>query len=155
MQKEIIVMVGTPLSGKSTYVKNNYPHYKVISRDDIIMELSNSDNYNDAWLNVDQKLVDKIYNERLNTLLSNNENIVIDKTNMNVKSRSKLISIIPKDYCKIAVVMPILSDEEYEKRNTNRFITENKDISYNVFRSMTDSFEPPTKEEGFNYILNI
>lgn len=78
MQKEIIVMVGTPLSGKSTYVKNNYPHYKVISRDDIIMELSNSDNYNDAWLNVDQKLVDKIYNERLNTLLSNNENIVID-----------------------------------------------------------------------------
>ena len=76
MQKEIIVMVGTPLSGKSTYVKNNYPHYKLISRDDIVMELGNSDNYNDAWLNVDQKLVDKIYNERLNTLLSNNENIV-------------------------------------------------------------------------------
>lgn len=155
MQKEIIVMVGTPLSGKSTYVKNNYPLYKIISRDDIVMELGNSDNYNDAWLNVDQKLVDKIYNERLNTLLSNNENIIIDKTNMNIKSRSKLISIIPKDYCKIAVVMPILSDEEYEKRNTNRFITENKDISYNVFRSMTDSFEQPTTDEGFDFIINI
>ena len=45
------------------------------------------------------------------------------------------------------------SDEEYQKRNIDRNAKENKWIPPTVIKSMIDSFQVPTPEEGFNNII--
>jgi hypothetical protein len=56
------------------------------------------------------------------------------------------------DFYKIAVVFPILSSEEYERRNILRNSEENKWIPPHVIQSMIDSYQMPTEEEGFHQI---
>ena len=53
----VIILIGPPLSGKSTWIRNNFPTTDVISRDEIVMEVYGSRNYDDAFKNVNQKLI--------------------------------------------------------------------------------------------------
>jgi predicted kinase len=41
-QTEIVVLVGPPAIGKSTYIKSKYPESDIVSRDDIVDQVSNS-----------------------------------------------------------------------------------------------------------------
>ena len=61
----VILLVGPPLSGKTTWINNNFPDTYVISRDEIVMEVFGSRNYNDAFRNVNQKDVDKVLRQRI------------------------------------------------------------------------------------------
>lgn len=44
-----MLLVGPTLSGKSTWLKTNYPNVKVISRDEIVMEVAGTIDYNKAF----------------------------------------------------------------------------------------------------------
>ena len=60
-----VILVGTPLSGKDTFLsKLGIDNIEVISRDQIILELCPDMNYNQAWKSVNQKLVDKALKNR-------------------------------------------------------------------------------------------
>jgi tRNA uridine 5-carbamoylmethylation protein Kti12 len=48
-----------------------------------------------------------------------------------------------------------LSDEEYTKRNIDRNAKENKWIPPFVIKSMIDSYQEPTLEEGYDRIVII
>jgi len=56
------------------------------------------------------------------------------------------------DFYKEAVVFPVLSNEEYDRRNKIRTVNENKSIPLAVLRTMLNSYQSPTKEEGFDKI---
>ena len=59
----VIVLIGPPMSGKTTWIKQNFPTTNVISRDDIVMEVYGSKNYTEAFKNVDlQQLSGNWYN---------------------------------------------------------------------------------------------
>ena len=60
-QPFVILLVGPPMSGKTTWINTNFPDIDVISRDEILMEVYGSRDYTEAFRNVDQKLVDKTY----------------------------------------------------------------------------------------------
>lgn len=151
----VILLVGPTLSGKSTWIRNNYPDTNIISRDEIVMEFAGTRDYNKAFKIVDQKLVDKILSERLTESNSTKTSTIVDMTNMTVKRRKQTLSYFDSDFYKVAVVFPILSDEEYEKRNIDRNAKENKWIPPSVIKSMIDSFEMPTTEEGFDNIISL
>jgi predicted kinase len=151
----VILLVGPTLSGKSFFIRNNYPDVNVISRDEIVMEFAGTRDYNKAFKIVDQKLVDKILSERLTESNSTKTSTIVDMTNMTVKRRKQTLSYFDSDFYKVAVVFPILSDEEYEKRNIDRNAKENKWIPPSVIKSMIDSFEMPTTEEGFDNIISL
>jgi tRNA uridine 5-carbamoylmethylation protein Kti12 len=53
----------------------------------------------------------------------------------------------------LAVVFPILSDDEYQNRNISRNSKENKWIPPSVIKSMIDSYQEPTYDEGFTNII--
>lgn len=143
------------MSGKSTWVKNNISTETIISRDQTLMEIYGSDDYNLAFNNVDQKLVNRSVLEKINQSVIKKENVIIDMTNISSKTRRRNLSYFTKDYNKIAIVFPILSNDEYNKRNEYRRINENKSISNGVLKNMIESFTKPTLDEGFNKIIEI
>ena len=151
----VILLVGPPLSGKTTWVNNNFPDTYVISRDEIVMEVFGSRNYNDAFRNVKQKDVDKVLRQRIADAAKSGNNVIVDMTNISPKRRRSTLSNFDKDYTKVAVIFPTLSDNEYLVRNNQRMIKENKSISISIIKDMISSYVPPSLEEGFNEIISL
>ena len=148
-----MLLVGPTLSGKSTWIRNNYPTINVISRDEIVMEVAGTRDYNKAFETVDQKLVDRVLAERLTDANLTKTSTIIDMTNMTVKRRAQTLRYFDDSFYKIAVVFPILSDEQYQMRNIDRNSKENKWIPPSVIKSMIDSYQEPTSDEGFSKII--
>lgn len=151
----VIILSGIPMSGKSTWVRENHPNTFTISRDEIVMEVAGTRDYNLAFKNVDQKVVDKLLVERITDAANKKVDVIIDMTNLSRKVRLKNLSYFSNDYYKISVVLPILDSEEYERRNNFRLINENKFIPPFVIKSMMDSFVLPIDDEGFDEIIFI
>ena len=151
---KVILLIGHPLVGKSTWVKNNYPNAKVISRDDIVLEVYGSDDYNMAFDYVDQKEVDKILTQRLIQAGLQSDDVIIDMTHMASKRRMKNLMKFP-NHNKIGVVFSHLDDDEIIRRNQYRLITEKKSIPLSVVKNMIQSFQEPNKEEGFDEIIFV
>jgi predicted kinase len=149
----VMLLVGPTLSGKSTWIRNNYPTVNVISRDEIVMEVAGTRDYNKAFETVDQKLVDRVLAERLTDANLTKTSTIVDMTNMTVKRRSQTLRYFDDSFYKIAVVFPILSDEQYQMRNIDRNSKENKWIPPSVIKSMIDSYQEPTSDEGFSKII--
>jgi predicted kinase len=149
----VMLLVGPTLSGKSTWIRNNYPTINVISRDEIVMEVAGTRDYNKAFETVDQKLVDRVLAERLTDANLTKTSTIVDMTNMTVKRRSQTLRYFDDNFYKIAVVFPILSDEQYQMRNIDRNSKENKWIPPSVIKSMIDSYQEPTSDEGFSKII--
>jgi predicted kinase len=151
----VILLVGVPMSGKSTWVRENISDEIIISRDRILMDVYGSDDYNKAFNNVDQGKVDKVLLKTINDSVTNRDNVVIDMTNISAKTRRRNLSYFTKDYTKIAVVFPILTGDEYSRRNDYRMVNENKSIPLGVLRNMIQSFTIPTIDEGFDKIIKL
>jgi len=149
----VMLLVGPTLSGKSTWIRNNYPTINVISRDEIVMEVAGTRDYNKAFETVDQKLVDRVLAERLTDANLTKTSTIVDMTNMTVKRRAQTLRYFDDNFYKIAVVFPLLSDEQYQMRNIDRNSKENKWIPPSVIKSMIDSYQEPTSDEGFSKII--
>lgn len=152
----VILLIGPPLSGKTTFVKNTFKDesFELISRDQIVMNVYGSDDYNEAFNRVDQKEVDKVL---VNTIMSASKarkNVIIDMTNLSSKRRKYNLSFF-EDYYKMAVIFPILEEEEYERRNAKRTLDENKTIPMHVIKNMISSYQPIKHDEGFNRVISI
>ena len=157
MKSKVILLVGPPLSGKDTYLKNkDYPDYEIISRDDILMSLHETDDYSSAFNTINQKEVDKILNQKIQDAISEKKNVIINMTNLSKKSRNKHLCKFPNEtYNKIAIVFPKLELMEYEFRNNKRKNEINKFIPMEVIKDMIDRWENVTFEEGFNTIIKL
>ena len=153
----VILLVGPPLSGKSFYIKeylkNIDSNVRVISRDELVMEVYGSDDYNTAFKEVNQKDVDRLLDLRLKEVNINKENVIIDMTNMVVNRRVKTLRYFSDGYYKEVIVFPVLETEEYDRRNKERNVNENKWIPPFVISSMLNSYQEPTLDEGFNKIV--
>lgn len=151
----VMLLVGPPLSGKSTWIRQNYPMVQVISRDEIVMELAGTRDYNKAFSEVDQKEVDRVLSQRLTECASSGESVIIDMTNMTQKRRMQTLNYFSEDYYKVAVIFPLLSDEEYGIRNQKRIEQENKNLPISIVKRMISSYQPISKEEGFDKVMSI
>ena len=144
-----IVMVGLPMSGKSTWMRNftkENQDYEILSRDNVILELGKGLSYTEAYNTVDQNEVNKIFQDRCKEAIENRKNIIFDLTNMSKKARRKSIGNLSNDYKKTAQV--IIADLEILKeRNAKRVKEEGKHIPEEVIDAMVKSFYPPMYDE--------
>ena len=148
------IMIGAPGSGKSTWIKNHLQNNVIIiSRDNIVMELANTSDYQKAWNSVDQKQVDKILQERFDNI-NGVGNFAIDMTNMSKKSRKRWINKIDKSLYEIEAIVFELPKEVLIERNKLRQ-AENKNMPLMVIDQMLNNYEKPSHDEGFNGIYYI
>jgi len=151
----VIILIGPPLSGKTTWIRENFPTTEVISRDETVMEVYGSRNYTEAFNNVDQKEVDKVLTQKFLDANTAKKNVIVDMTHMASKRRKQNLNYFSNDYYKLGVIFPILSDDEYEKRNQKRIEEENKDLPMRIVKSMISSYQPITPDEGFNKVITL
>lgn len=155
----VLVLVSPPLGGKSffceKYKEEIDKNVIIISRDEILFELSDTTDYNLAFKCVKQSLVDKILKERLIEADNNEQNVIIDMDHVTIKSRNDSIKYFSKNYNKVAVIFPILSDSEYHNRNKSRMLKECKKISMSIVKRMINCYEPIDEDEKFNKVIHI
>ena len=87
-------------------------------------------------------------------IVDNGISVVIDRTNLTVKSRKKLLDIINKSaysYKKIAIVLECDPDVLEQRLNSRP----GKSIPSHAINNMRKTFQKPTKEEGFDDIVEV
>ena len=155
----ILMLIGPPLSGKTFFyrkflseIDNNV---ELISRDETVMEVYGSRNYTEAFNNVDQKEVDRVLTQKFLDANAAKKNVIVDMTHMASKRRKQNLNYFSNDYYKLGVIFPILSDDEYVRRNQKRIEEENKDLPMGIVKSMISSYQPITPDEGFNKVITL
>lgn len=151
----VLILVGPPLSGKDTALKQLNLDAEMVSRDQILLDLYGSDNYDEAFKNVNQKEVDRILISTLQKYSKEKRNVVINMTHMNRKRRKYNLDFFGDDFYKVAIIFPILDELEYNRRNEKRRKEENKFIPTHVLKNMISSYQTISPEEGFNKIVTL
>lgn len=149
-QKQVIINVGLPCSGKTSGIhklKKEDTKQFVVSRDSLIASKFPNLTYTEAWGRVDQKEIDKELQELFKEAREHDK-VIVDMTHMSRKSRRKSLSHFGSDYKKIANVYMVSLDKVYE-RSDNRV---GKKIPQRVFYKMMRSFYPPLYDENLDEI---
>jgi predicted kinase len=153
---ELIMLTGLPGCGKSTF---RAPYNAVLSTDDYIekhvKELGKT--YNDIFSSLIDKAQDELKLDMAWYIDSYEKIIVWDQTNLTPKSRMRKIAQFDSAggvrYRKIAVffepdlTLAIVRNEA--RRATGR------NLSQYLLEDMAQMITPPTKSEGFDYVLHI
>jgi bifunctional polynucleotide phosphatase/kinase len=133
-ENKVIILVGSPASGKST-ICGHFSNFKCINQDDL-------------------KTLSKCKKE-LNNCLKNADDIIIDNTNRNIKTRANWIDIIkPFTSYKIICINIIEPKEVSMHINCYRMLTSNKKIPAIAIHTYYKNYEAPQLNEGFDKIIN-
>ncbi len=137
-------LVGLPGSGKSTWAEQRFL-MPIVSSDKWVERLAEQlgKTYNEAFADVIKEAT-LLFNKEIDALIEARRDFVWDQTNLNVKTRAGKLSRI-KGYDIIATVFEIES-EELERRRAGR---PEKTIPAHILKSMADTYQVPTVDEGF------
>ncbi len=147
-QPTVIILVGLPASGKSTWRTANDGNSVVCSQDDLVEHYADHQGltYTEAFRKADLKSFERQVKQQFADAIAANQNIILDRTNMSVKSRAIFLKMVPDHYKKVAIVFdcdPVLLDYRLARRAklTGKFIPPF------VIRDMRRNYQKPTIEE--------
>lgn len=149
----LIVMVGIPGSGKSTYAKRlleDHPDWKYVSRDEVRYQyVTDKDHYFDH-----EHEVYKEFCNRIDMHLANEQTVIADATHLTQKSRASLLNtltIIPDKIIYIVFTTPF--EECLERNRMREGITRVPDAQ--MYR-MRNCFKAPNPAvEKFDMVLKV
>jgi predicted kinase len=152
---ELVIMVGIPGSGKSTYVQAlGQQGYEIINPDAIRVELTGD--------MADQSQNAKVWgfaHRRLIEGLKQGKNMVLDATNVARKGRRELINLVRTEVpgTHIKALVKDISKETAIERVKKRVGEGGLDIPPDVMDRMYEKYRlnPPTAEEGFDEVETI
>jgi predicted kinase len=151
----LVLLVGLPASGKSYYAEKRIAQsgdsYRLHSSDAILEEIAK-----DAGMTYDEvfkdniKIANKLFWQELQASIDSNENIIVDRTSLTVKSRKRIIDMAKaKDYF---ISAEVFETHFYDNAKWKEFLAsrEGKTIPSHVIGSMMFSYERPTHDEGID-----
>ena len=143
----LIILVGLPGSGKSTYAKS-FPKEAIgdvvwLSSDTIRKEL-----YGDESIQGDPNKVFQVLHQRVRTYLTGDSTVIYDATNVNRKSRKQVISIAKSLLAYIEAHIVWCPYEECIRRDANRERT----VGREVIDKFIKRWETPFFDEGIDKI---
>lgn len=143
MEKErptAYIMIGVPESGKTTWIKNNLPHFPVVSRDIIRAEMGLCE-MGDKIVGdrLQEEEVTRREYEKMQELSDSWSDFVIDDINTG-KYRGQLVNFLRKNQCKIVMVRVETPLEICQTRRKGQ-------IKPKVIERIYNSIMEPTEEE--------
>lgn len=154
----LYMMIGIPLSGKSTWINNSgikSNNTVVLSTDNTIEAIAKASGktYNDVFKD-NIKLAETQLKKDRERAITEGRDIIWDQTNLSKKSRAGKLTTVPGAYRKVAVVFPHPSSDVLVARNQARSKL-GKHIPDNVLSSMMKTYEEPSHDEGFESIIHV
>ena len=142
---KLIVMVGLPASGKSTYTSKyeNQNRLSIVSTDDIRQELYGNPEIQDNG----QEVFDLAY-QRIEMCLRAGDTVVFDATNLKARNRKYLCKRFRPIADIIIAVYLDVSVDECIARDEHRHRT----VGAEVIKRMAASMTIPRLDEGFDLI---
>lgn len=146
------ILMGTPGSGKSTWIRNHLDEHTVwISRDDVRFSMVAED---EEYFSK-EKQVFKEFIRRIDNALENGYDVFADATHLNKASRNKLLRAVNhKLALNVDVIWIKTPLSECIYRNDNRKGTRSF-VPRSVIRRMFYQIEKPEFEEGFDTIYIV
>lgn len=157
MARRCIMLVGVPGAGKSTWLATemeNVP-FAIASTDNIIEEVaaSKGQTYDEVftkYISVAEKMM---FDDIQKYITDGWETIVIDRTNVSVKARRRIMERFRgHDFEFEAVVFPVPEKAEWDRRLRSR---PGKTIPQAVLNSMAANLAIPSFDEGFTKITHV
>jgi len=156
MSKTIILLIGIPGSGKTTYFMN---HLKPEDALDCSVAYINADRirakmYGDENIQGDGKLVFEEVFFNFKEALENKEikTIVVDNTNVSFKARKSFYQLIKENYKDDDYKIELVIFDNFQlavQRNLHR----KRVVPYDVMKRMIDNFELPNEWERYNCFI--
>lgn len=138
---EVIINVGVPASGKSTwakaYIKKN-PNYVRVSRDDFRYMLKDC-GFCEPKI---EKMITDLVNNAILTALSNKLNVIVDNTNLKAKVINEIIDLV-SEYANVTYRVFEASKETLYERDAAREHSVGRDVidmMWNNWMILKDSF---------------
>lgn len=147
------LMMGTPGSGKSTWITNHINSSKEvwISRDEVRFSMVAKD---EEYFSK-EKAVFREYIRKINEALDNGLDVFADATHLNKASRNKLLRAVSSKIAPQVDIIWIKTPlDECFRRNDNRIGTRSF-VPKSVIRRMFYQIEKPEFEEGFDTIYIV
>jgi predicted kinase len=162
MSKIALIMSGLPGSGKSTILKDSEFLKNYFDSDRTVTILS-SDDYIEARAKEDGKTYSEVFaiyvkdaerniKDRLEKAIEKGHHIVWDQTNLRIKKRKMIHDSIPTDYRKVIIEFDV-PFEVIVDRVKQRGEATGKHIGYGILKSMWDTRERVSPEEGFEIVV--
>jgi len=148
------MLVGVPAAGKSTWLEKNNGNKIMVASSDAYLDriaAGQGKTYNDVFADN----IKAANNHALNVAkqaFELNLDLIWDQTNLNRKSRTAKLAMVPDHYEKIAVYFPTPDKAEHERRLAAR---PGKVIPHNILMGMIRGLEKPTADEGFDEIIQV
>ena len=146
---KLIMMVGIPGSGKSTWIKKQFPEVTPVSRDAIRFEMLKD---GEDYFAHEDEVFESFIHQIIGSLVVD-EVTIADATHLNRKSRAKVLNRVRKFANEIeAVVIDVpleVAFSQNDKREGRAW------VKHGIIRRMWFSMELPAKEEGFDKITII
>ena len=161
-QPTVIMLVGIPGSGKSTWVRDflstcvDKNSWTVLGTDLIIDEYAEEKgiSYQDAHKTLTRKKVESKFKAQLRDAFKKNMNVLWDQTNVGRNARAKKLAMIPANYNVEAVVFE-LDRDEVNRRLAKRQTETGKFVPNFVVDQMMADYSRPSKTEGFSKVQVI
>lgn len=106
--------------------------------------------YTEVWPKVVSEF-DKKSNDIFRSLVDSGKSVVVDKTNMSRRSRSRWLNMTPSGYEVWSLTFSV-DDETLKERLAARV---DKPISWEIVENMKSNYQPVEPIEGFDYILRL
>lgn len=145
LSPHVIILIGPPGSGKTSWIIKHRQDQIIISTDNLIEAWASERGltYSEAWASAPLGDIEKQMKAEYRAALLEDKNIIVDRTNMSKKIRHKLLCHVPTHYKKYAVLFEV-DRKELDRR---LLLRPGKHISAFVMASMMARYEEPTKEE--------
>ncbi len=154
--KELVLTVGLPGTGKSTYINQKYKKHLIVSNDKLVVAYGKKNNmtYNEAFDAIGRDKIIAMGKRNFQKALKTGRDIILDNTNLTKKIRKEYLDITPPDYRLTAVVFKLKAGE-LNKRLKGREKETGKSIPKDVMKKMKGDYEEPSKAEGFDKIIKV
>jgi predicted kinase len=141
--KEVIILIGFPGCGKSTFAKTLGKNYDILSSDTIRIEV-----YGDANAEDVNRVVFKKLHGRMWGALKNGKNVVIDATNLTYGARYSYINIAKKNNAKVVGILFDTPIDVCKERNSKR----SRVVPDEAYVRLERKYVKPSMSEGFDEI---